>query len=248
MELMAMLLSTEGDRKDSLIDAKAELDSQVCKIMALVKQKQTMSEPIVYVDDEGNDAVAYAYGSRKIRMTSTMTLDRVAEKFFGSADYACLIAYYNKIQNEHEIAAGTIIKIPILTPDEANSTNRIYAVPGETDVYGRDIALDDDGDFAVKGGDLAATSGIENLSQAIAMRLTTASEKRIRLNAYGIRSQIGDNGVMNYLLSTVEQTVLADPRVSEIEEINAKGDKDRLYISVDYIDINGNRQKLNEEV
>lgn len=242
------MLVTDDDRKDSLIDAEAELNSLVCKMVACVKQKQTMYEPIVYVDSEGNDAIAYAYDSRKIRMSSTMTLDKIADKLMGSADYASLIAYYNNIQNEHEIEPGTVIKIPILSPDEANTSNRIYGVPGDTDNYGRDIAFDDNGDFAIQNGDFAVTNSVENLNQAIAMRLTTAAEKRIRLNAYGIKSQIGEDAVKNYLLSTVEQTVIADPRVSEINEISAQAEGDKIYISVDYTDINGNKQTMNEEV
>ena len=133
-------------------------------------------------------------------------------------------------------------------PDESNANNRIYAIPGDTDNYGRDIALNDEGDFAVQNGDFATTSSVENLNQAIAMRLTTASEKRIRYNAYGIKAQIGEEAVKNYLLSTVEQTVLADPRVMEINEISASSDNDKIYIAVDYTDINGNKQKMNEEV
>ena len=42
--------------------------------------------------------------------------------------------------------------------------------------------------------------------------------------------------------------MLADPRVVEINEINVKGENDRVYISVVYTDINGNQQKMNEEV
>lgn len=121
------MLETDDDKKDSLIDAEAELNSCVCKIVAAVKQKQTMYEPVVYVDTEGNDAIAYVYDFRKIRMSSTMTLDKLGEKFFGNADYASLIAYYNNIQNEHEIEAGTIIKIPILR--RTNQMQTIVSMP-----------------------------------------------------------------------------------------------------------------------
>ena len=169
-------------------------------MVSAVKERQTTYEPIIYVDNDGNDAVAYAYDCRKIRMNSAMTFDKLADKYLGNPDYASIIAYYNNIQNEHEVEPGTIIKIPVLTPDAANTNNRIYAVPGDSDNYGRDIALDDDGDFAVCGGDLDVTSGVENLNQAISMRLTTAAEKRIRLNAYGIKAQIGENAVKNYLV------------------------------------------------
>lgn len=242
------MLETENDKQDALIDAGTELSTIACKMVSAVKERQTTYEPIVYVDNDGNDAMVYAYDCRKIRMNSAMTLDKLADKYLGNPDYASIIAYYNDIQNEHEIEPGTIIKIPVLTPNAANTSNRIYAIPGDSDNYGKDIALDDEGDFAVKGGDFDVTSGVENLNQAISMRLTTAAEKRIRLNAYGIKAQIGENAVKNYLLSSVEQTVLSDPRVSEINEISVKGENDRIYISVVYTDINGNQQKMSEEV
>lgn len=243
-----MILRTDNDVQDELIDAVAELSTNACKMCAKIKERQTTYEPIVYVDNDGNDAVAYAYDSKKIRMSSTMTLDSIAAKYLGNPDYASIIAYYNGIQNEHEISAGTVIKIPILTPNKANSSNRIYAIPGDSDNYGRDIALDDNGDFSVSGNDFATVKEIENLNQAISMRFTTASDKRIRLNAYGIKAQIGETAVKNYLFSTVEQTVLADPRVSEINDISMKGDNDKVYIAVTYTDLNGNQQKTNEEI
>ena len=243
-----MLLETDDDKTDALIDAQAELALNVCKMVSLVKEKQSMYETVVYVDEEGNDAIAYVYDSRRIRMSSNMTLDRLADVYLGNPNLASLIAYYNNIQNEHEIEAGTVIKIPVLTPNEANANNRIYAVPGDTDNYGRDFALDDNGDFSVKNGDFAVTISIENLNQAISMRLTTAADKRIRLNSYGIKAQIGEEAVKNYLISSVEQTVLADPRVSEITEISARNESDKIYIAVDYIDINGNKQKMNKEI
>ena len=57
------------------------------------------------------------------------------------------------------------------------------------------------------------------------MRLTRASVKRIRLASYGIRSNIGDTlAVESYLTSSIEQTIKADPRISEVEELSFRGD------------------------
>lgn len=73
------------------------------------------------------------------------------------------------------------------------------------------------------------------------LRLTTASENRIRLTSYGIRSAIGDTMAMrSYLLSSIEQTVKADPRIKDIEEISFKGNKSALELEIVYTDINGN--------
>ena len=83
--------------------------------------------------------------------------------------------------------------------------------------------------------------GRKNLSQALALRLTQASKKRIRLAAYGIRSAIGEPMALeSYLTASIEQTVKADPRVSSVEAIKVVGDGDILRISVIYTDINGN--------
>lgn len=231
---------TENDKQDIITDnCDAMLDS-VCKIVALSKEKQTNVQAVIYVDNDGNDAVADVYDFSFYAWKSTDTFDKLAETYLGDPDLGTLIAYFNGISVESEIESGTKIKIPILTETSSNQNNKIYAAPEKQDNYGTDILIDDTGDFAIRNGDIATISGTENLSQAIALRLTTASQKRIRLGSYGIRSTIGDTmAVQSYLMSSIEQTVVEDPRIKEVEELVFEGKGDALDLNITYTDING---------
>lgn len=231
---------TENDKSDLLTDAASELEEAACLVAALAKEKQTNAEAIIYVDADGNDASITSYGYSLRTWRSTDTFDCLAAELLGNPDYGTVLAYFNGVTDESSLKAGTKIKIPLLS-EAQNAENRIYASPEKHDGYGIDIALGDDGDFAAEGGDLKLVYGRKNLSQALALRLTQASKKRIRLTAYGIRSAIGEPMALeSYLTASIEQTVKADPRVSSVEAIKVAGDGDILRISVIYTDINGN--------
>lgn len=243
------MIETENDRMDKIVLLTNRLMDQACRVMALAKERKTNVESVVYVDNDGNDAVAHIYNYKIIRMTSSTTLDKLAQDELGDPSLGTLIAYYNKIQNEHSIPAGTEIKIPILMKEEKNQSNRIYAPPELQDNYGRDMAIMDSGDFAVDRGDFAVIKGPQNLHQAIGNRLTTASRKRIRIGAYGLRNSVGDpEAVGVYLLASIEQTVNEDPRTERIDDIQIKGKGDKLYINMVYTDINGSKDSYEGDI
>jgi hypothetical protein len=245
----AMMIETENDRMDKIVLLANQLMDQVCRVMALAKEKQTNVESIVYAGNDGNDAVAYAYDYKTVKMTSSTTLDKLAQDELGDPALGPLISYFNKIQNEHALPAGTDIKIPILTRQERNLNNRIYAAPESRDNYGRDIALTDSGGFAIDRGDFAIVKGPKNLHQALGDRLTTASEKRIRAGTFGLRNSIGDPAALgSYLLASVEQTVKEEPRVERIDEIQFEGKGDKLYIAITFTDINGNHDSYKGDI
>lgn len=240
---------SENDRQDVMVDAAARISESACQMVALAKEGQTNVKAVVYVDNDGNDAVAYVYDSTSYSWKSGDTFDALAKAFLGDASLGPLMAYYNGIANEAEIEAGTRISVPVLEETAGNQSNRIYAEPDRRDNYGRDISVGDSGEFRVDGGDFGTVGGSENLSQAISLRLTTAAERRIRLGAYGIRSTVGDvMAVQSYLLGSIEQTLRADPRISEVEEIAISGRGDALHISVTYTDINGEGGRYEGEV
>lgn len=233
---------TENDKHDIITDNTDLMIDNACKMVAKAKEKQGNVKAVVYVDNDGNDAVAYVYDFSIYTWKSADTFDKLARDYLGDADLGTLIAYYNEIAVESEVESGTKIKIPILTETTANQNNMIYAEPDKQDNYGIDIAIDDEGEFATKGGDFATVSGTDNLEQAIGMRLTTASQQRIRLNAYGIKNTIGDPmAVKSYLTSSIDQTIKADPRIKEVEEISyaSKNNGDDIQVDVVYTDING---------
>lgn len=232
---------TENDRNDILVDSCAVMLENACKMVAMAKERQTNVMQVVYVDSDGNDAVADVYGFNFHTWKSADTFDRLAADLLGDANLGTLIAYFNEIDVESEIVVGTKIKIPILTQTSNIQGNRIYAMPEKQENYGIDIALNSNGEFDTKDGDFASVKGQDNLSQALMLRLTTASEKRIRLTSYGIRAAVGDTMAMrSYLLGSIEQTVKSDPRIKDIEEISFKGNKSALELEITFTDINGN--------
>jgi hypothetical protein len=245
----AAMIETENDKMDNIVLVTNRLMDQVCRAMALAKEKQTNVEFVIYVGDDGNDAVVYVYGYKTVKTTSSTTFDKLAREELGDPSLGPLISYYNKVQNEHAQPAGTEIKIPVLTKYDGNLSNRIYAAPESQDNYGRDIALTDSGGFAADCGDFAIVKGPKNLHQALGNRLTTASEKRIRAGAYGLRNSIGDSmALRSYLLASIEQTVKEEPRVERIDEIQSEGKGDKLYIVIAFTDINGNRDSYKGDI
>lgn len=232
---------TDNDKDDILTDNCAVMIDNACCMVMLAKKKQANVTQVIYVDSNGNDTTANVYDFNIYVWKSSDSFDKLASDYLGNVDYGTLIAYFNKIAVESEIEAGTKIKIPVLTETNANTDNQIFAMPEKQENYGIDIALDNSGNFAVKNGDIDVVGGSNNLAQAMALRLTTASQKRIRLASYGIRSTIGDTmAVQSYLQSSIEQTVKEDPRIESVDKLNFWGNKDVLNLSVTYTDINEN--------
>lgn len=240
---------TDNDKNDLIIDNCADMLENACGMVMLAKEKQTNVIQVVYVDSDGNDATASVYDYTLHTWRSTDTLDHLAADLIGDASYGTLIAYFNSITVESEIAAGTKIKIPVLTETGSITNNRIYAAPEKQENYGADIALDNDGNIAVKNGDIDVVTDSNNLAQAMALRLTTASQKRIRLTSYGIRSTVGDPmAIQSYLQGSIEQTIKQDPRIQTVDEMDFTGNKDVLSLSIMYTDINGKEGNFKGEI
>ncbi len=226
------------DIEDRLIENLAVCEDAANKLVMLAKENTTNIEQLVYVNKEGNDETIFVYDFKKIAWKSTDTFDKLAVQFYSDANYGTLIAYYNKIQNEDEIEAGTEIRIPIFTQTTNIFRNKIYSTPEQRENYGRDIRMKD-GKFELFGNDFAFTVGQETLAQSIDNRLNTSFKKRIRLGAYGIRASIGDTAAVNsYLVSSIEQTILEDPRISAVTGIEFKHEGSALTVLVKYKDIN----------
>jgi len=243
------MTETENDREDTLVLLANQLVDNACRAVALAKEKQTNVETAIYVDNNGNDAMANIYAYKTVKMTAATTFDRLAQDEYGDPALGSLLAYYNKIQYEHKVEAGTTLKIPVLTIQDQNLNNRIYAPPELQDSYGRDIALTESGGFKVNMGDFAVEKGPQNLHQAVGNRLTTAKGKRLRIGSYGVRNSVGDPMAMNgYLMATIEQTMREDPRIARVDSIEFKGVGDKLYITVTYTDINGNPDTYTGEI
>jgi hypothetical protein len=185
-------------------------------------------------------SIVLSYGDFEVTLTSTDSLESLAAEYYGSPDRAIEIAVYNGVASLDELSPGDTIKIPILSINQRNLYNRIYSRPEDRDNYGRDIYLDNEGYTATStSGDYLLTDGTDNLNQAILLRLRESVNRRVRLIAYGIRTNISDpTAGVAYIISSIDLTVSRDPRVSAVDNISFIGIGDGLNITVGYTDIN----------
>jgi hypothetical protein len=187
-----------------------------------------------------NQTIVLSYGHQDVAVKSTDSLESLAAEYCGGADRAIDVAAYNGIASLDELRPGDTLKMPILQKGQRNSNNRIYARREDRDNYGRDIYIDDEGYTAAsESGDYKLAKGTSNLSQAILLRLRENVNKRVRLNAYGIRTNISDPAAgIAYILSSIDLTVRGDPRVRSVDDIRFAGKGDSLNVTVKYRDIN----------
>jgi hypothetical protein len=190
--------------------------------------------------ETGEPQIILSYGHTDVTVKSTDSLESLAAEYFGDPERAIDIATYNGIASLNDVESGDVIRIPVTRRTQRMRNNRIYAEYGEIDNYGKDIKLTEDGRFVVSSsGDYELTDGPINLAQAILLRLKERVRKRIRLNAYGIRTNISDpTAGVAYIVSSIHLTVISDPRVASIESIRFRARGDQLHVDIIYSDIN----------
>lgn len=195
---------------------------------------------IVPGDVETSDKILPIYGFIEVTIKSGDSWEILAERYLNDENLGAVLAAYNNSNNTIDSFAfetGQVVQIPILDEEKINNKNQVYAK--EHDNYGTDIMIDKYGDLAFNEQDLATVSKVNNLNQAIMMRLKTALNTRIRNVVYGIRSTTGSvSDAEQYVLSSIQDTILQEPRVKEIKNIEYKGNGNNLFVSVDYLDIN----------
>ena len=227
--------------KDSVITMLNDAENLSNGLAAAAKSNNVTDITVGNPDpDTGEPRIVLSYGHSYVTVKDTDSLDSLAAQYLGSADKAIEIATYNGIASLDDLKLGDTIKIPITRQTRRNSRNLIYSRYGERDNYGKDILLTDDGHFVVSpSGDYALSSKVDNLSQAILLKLKERVIKRIRLTAYGIKTNISDPTVgISYIISSIDLTVRNDPRVLNIIDIQFRGRGDTLEVFVLYNDIN----------
>jgi hypothetical protein len=226
--------------KDS-VSIKLSQAENISNEMAAAAKSSNIPEVTIGTDPEnGTQRIILSYGDTSVMIKETDTLDSLASEYLGDPEKAIDIATYNGVASLSDLKPGAIIKIPITTRTQRMKRNLIFARREDRDNYGKDILLSDDGSIMVsKSGDYALTSGVKNLSQAILLRLKESVSKRIRLNAYGIRTNISDpTAGTAYIISSIDLTVSRDPRVLSINNIRFSSGGDYLNVTIDYSDIN----------
>ena len=232
--------------KDSIRILLNQAETTACEIAAAAKSggipEVTVGNP---GRETGEQRIVLSYGYTALTLKTTDTIEGLANKYLGSPDKAIDIAAYNGIASVNDLEPGDTIRIPITLRAKRMAQNLIFSRREDRDNYGRDIMLTDDGFMIISpGGDFELTKGVHNLSQAVLLRLRENVARRIRLNAYGIRTNISDPAVGRaYITASIDLTVKSDPRVASVDAIRLKGAGDHLIVDVDYSDINNADRK-----
>lgn len=194
-----------------------------------------------------DDKVINTYGYKVVSITDGETnWDQLAQDYYGDSSLGALIATYNSQNVESELEIGQSILIPKLNYAESrNLNNEVYNSPDVKDNYGKDIKIKEN-DLSLYNGDLGLIGGTQNLKQALLNRYSTLVGARIKLEVYGIQASIGDalNASSSLIQASVHQTTIEDPRVESVEDIQFRGNGDKLAVSVIYIDKNGSKQNF----
>lgn len=200
-------------------------------------------------NDDNKGENVRTYGAKVFPIEDGESFESIAISEWGDVTKASLLAKVNDASSITELKAknkDTII-IPVLTPPITNTSNEIIGFSWQRDVYGVDIALDDNGcmHFNKEGTDFELISGKANLAQAILDRLKESVKKRVLQQYYGIIHTIPDGPLGNaYILSSIIQTLQLEPRIKEILSVSFKGAGDALWIEIHYVDIGDNENKL----
>lgn len=242
-EIIERAQASATEIKESWIKISDDLKTESDKTVTELKRNSTQNRFAVNPgNSETDDELIQVYGFITSTVKDSDTWDSLALKYYGDASKSTLLAMYN-IFNGSSLETGQIIKIPILEQSQAkNIQNEIFAPADLVDNYGIDIKIVD-GKLTTVNGDLDIAKGIENLNQAISNRLSTEINSRIRVNTYGIKSTIGGiQEASSYIVSSIELTLLADPRVKSVDAIVFTGEGDNIYVNINYTDINGDKQ------
>jgi hypothetical protein len=208
-----------------------DIETSFNGIMTTAKQSSSY-EPVGAIAVNG--VVTPIYGFSIMSVLENTRLDKLAKDLFGDPDMKDMISGINGIYSNDELIKGTVLKIPILSPNTRYANNAVYNVPGENDdVLGRDAKVNEDGIFVTDPSDYSLTSGDETIIQAILFRLAEKKGRQLRDGTYGIVFQIGEalnnESPFEILSISLAETLIQDPRITDVYDLNFLGDGDKVY-------------------
>jgi hypothetical protein len=232
VEFNATLSATLGDDYNQIALLADETQRIAAKIVAFGKSADSKTDTVVTL---GADKPLTIQGTKVIAVPEGTTLAQIAMAQYGDPSKAELLALYNGISDD-EIVAGTLLIIPILVQSIRNRDNKLYGTNVQS-AFGVDMVLNmDSGALVVsESGDFATVFGAANLVQAINLRLSEQLGTRLQLTTYGLRADIGsaqnNSAPISYILTSIVDTLVQDPRIAGIVNIRIRGQGGVLFIA-----------------
>lgn len=171
------------------------------------------------------------------------TLQSIALNLLGDEDLWPHIAAANSnITSNYDIQPGMEILVPVES-DAISQSKDSFILTEDTDrnPYGTDIKVDSSGNMVLnESNDTALIGGVENVIQAIDIRLGTLTGSMIKQTAFGLMTNIGMAGTdqaINYLKMNLQNSLIQDPRIQTVSNIRVtiKGDTIQLGADVKLI-------------
>lgn len=162
------------------------------------------------------------------------TLHDVAQSYLGDAERWPEIAVANGLSGPYHMASGaplvpgTVLLVPTV------------AAPPSAD-HRTDLLLSPSGDLVVAGSDFAVISGLDNLLQALSVRLRTERGES-PWPAYGVEPMVGDGlrtSSVATAVASVRSQAMADPRVIAVRRTGVQDRGDAILVECDVVPVTG---------
>jgi hypothetical protein len=199
---------------------------------------QTSEFPGFEGNDRESSAYTFTYYGYTVKTLSPKdTLQSLALEYLGDVDKWPFIASANGIRGNSDLASMETIYIPVSIESPSPSDSFILSEDPLRDPFGSDLRLDSEGNVVVgEGGDLALSSGISNVLQAINVRMSTSPGSLIRQTAFGLLGGIGNAGTeaaLSYVRTSFRSSLLADSRITSVSNVQVMFSGGSVFLSAD---------------
>jgi phage baseplate assembly protein W len=191
-------------------------------------------------------------GYRQVNVLQSDTLQRIALRELGDAERWPDIAQFNNlhapyISTDPSYASDAQVVAPgatILVPTAASQVN----ATASSDLLGTDLQIIN-GELVVTNGDLATVSGLDNLSQALTVRIGVDKEELVFHPEYGswIRKLIGTGaGPTTAQLAAlyVRSALIEDDRVQQVSSVTTVVSGDKFNVTAMVVIVSGQSVSL----
>lgn len=209
------------DEYNKLVQNWHELTCACSEACAFGKRVESRTSITV----ENTDGETYEINSLKeTPVLPGESISDVAFRIYGDVNKAWLILAFNDLDDLQELKVG----ISLIIPSKDSATIEGNPVYDETfaDNYGSDIASD----FAIENNDFVLVRGRDNIMQAISLRMNTKKGCIKRNPDYGLPSL--HNKTIGEIKNEIKDAVLADIRVSSVNDVSVQIDADLSNYSI----------------
>lgn len=168
-------------------------------------------------------------------LEKTITVDAPSMKFPAGTE----IQIYDTESGLYHMQPGSKLKIPVLSTDQTQNSQT------DAEIFGVDIALDENGKLRIENGDMATVSGLDNLEQAIRHRVQSPFGSIMFHQDYGcgVADVIGEKGaakVRTLTKAAIVEALNNEPRIDSIRNLEMVNVGDTIEFSVQAITISEN--------